>query len=343
MEIVDPTRCHGWDDLVAAHPGGSVFHTAAWAKLLIESYGFRPRYLLERSGDGFEFLMPVMEVGGALTGRRGVALPFSDYADPLYSSEAALRSGWERTIAEGDKSGWKTVECRSRTELPLDFTMNSTVFSHHHIDLSEGESAVRLRLNSSTRRNLKKAEKEGVEAKVCTSLDSIEHFYRLNCLTRKEHGLPPQPLSFFRNLYGTFLKTGKGFIVLASHHVDAVAGNVFLCYGNRAYYKYGAFDRRVQHLRGSNLAMWTGILHCLQNGVTSLCLGRTGPENQGLRQYKSGWGAAESVVTYCKYDIAKRKFTRADNAVTGWHNRVFRALPIPVSRAIGAALYRYMG
>ncbi len=343
MKIVDPTCYPGWDGLVTTHPGGSVFHTSAWAKLLIESYGFRPRYLLERSGAGFEFLMPIMEVGGALTGRRGVALPFSDYADPLYSTEDALRSGWQRTLAEGTKSGWKTVEIRSRKALPPDMATAPTVFTHHQLDVREGESTVYQRLSSSTRRNLRKAENERVGAEVCTSPDSIEHFYRLNCLTRREHGLPPQPLKFFRNLYELFLKAGKGFVVLASHHGRPIAANLFLLFGDRAYYKYGASDRRAQHLRASNVAMWTGIRHCVRSGAQSLCLGRTEPENQGLRHYKSGWGAAESVVTYCKYDIAKRQFIRGNSAVTGWHNRVFKALPIPVSRAIGAVLYRHMG
>jgi hypothetical protein len=343
LEIVDPTRYPDWDDLVATHPGSSVFHSSSWANLLIESYGFRPRYILERSGEGIEVLMPLMEVGGTLTGRRGVALPFSDYADPLYASGDALWGGWERTLVESTRSGWKTIEIRSQSELPPDFTSNSTVYCHHIVDLREGESAVLLKLNSSTRRNLRKAEKEGVEAKVFTSLDSIEQFYRLNCLTRKEHGLPPQPLRFFRSLYERILKTGQGFVVLASFHGEPIAANVFLRFGDRAYYKYGASDRLAQHLRGSNVAMWAGILHCTHAGVRSLCLGRTEPEHQGLRHYKSGWGASESNIVNFKYDIAKRTFVRAKNAVTGWHNRVFKALPIHVSRAIGTVLYKHMG
>lgn len=287
--------------------------------------------------------MPIMEVGGALTGRRGVALPFSDHCDPLFSSEDALRSGWERTIAEGAKFGWKTVEIRSRGELPADFPMSETVYSHHQLDLRTGENAVWRSLRSSTQRNIKKAGKAGVEAAVITSSDSIEHFYRLNCLTRKEHGLPPQPLKFFHNLCDLFLKVGKGFIVLATYHGKPIAANLFLCFGERAYYKYGASDRQAQHLRASNLVMWTGILYCLHTGMRSLCLGRTEPENQGLRQFKSGWGTSETTISYYLYDVAGQRFIRGKPAVIGWHNKIFKALPSPVSRAIGSMLYKYMG
>ena len=252
-------------------------------------------------------------------------------------------NGWEQTIAEAAKLRWKTVEIRSRGELSPDSFIPATVFSHHQLDLQEGEDTVWRAFRSSTQRNIKKAGKEGVEASIFTSSDSIEDFYRLNCLTRKEHGLPPQPIKFFRKFYAHFLKAGKGFIVLATYRGKPIAANVFLRFGERAYYKYGASDQKVQHLRASNLVMWTGIQHCLQTGIRSLCLGRTETENQGLRQYKSGWGTSETTISYYKYDVVRRRFSRGKPAVVGWHNKVFKVLPIPASRAIGSLLYKYMG
>jgi len=35
-------------------------------------------------------------------------------------------------------------------------------------------------------------------------------------------------------------------------------------------------------------------------------------------------------------------FVTDRDAAAGWHNRVFRALPSGLSRAIGAALYRHL-
>ena len=40
-----------------------------------------------------------------------------------------------------------------------------------------------------------------LEMTICESFESIKDFYRLNCLTRRMHGLPPQPFSFFKKIH----------------------------------------------------------------------------------------------------------------------------------------------
>src|SRR6186997_2474045 len=73
---VDPLRDPAWDALVAAHPGGTFFHTAAWARVLAETYGHVPLYFCRRRRDRLDQLLPVMEVRSPFTGCRGVSLPF---------------------------------------------------------------------------------------------------------------------------------------------------------------------------------------------------------------------------------------------------------------------------
>jgi hypothetical protein len=42
-----------------------------------------------------------------------------------------------------------------------------------------------------------------------------------------------------------------------------------------------------------------------------------------------------------KYDLRKNEFVTDKDKISGWHNRVFRALPVFASRLIGRALYRH--
>lgn len=327
--------------MLERHPKGSVFHSSGWAKILSETYGYLPRYLLDRERGEIASLLPVMEVRSSLTGRRGVALPFSDYCDPIYSEGETLRESWSRLIAIGRSCGWKTIELRCREELPGAFRTSAS-FLHHLLDLQDGEEALFRNLRPSTRRNIRKAEREGVTVSISGSADAVGEFYRLNCMTRREHGLPPQPMKFFANLHRHILKTGGGFIVLAAYRGRVVGADLFLRFGSRAYYKYGASDRNVQHVRAANRVMWEAILHCSRAGLVSLCFGRTEPENEGLRQFKNGWGGTESELHYYRFSLAEERFLDAGPAVFGWHNRMFRAFPIVVSRAIGAMLYRHI-
>jgi hypothetical protein len=342
LEPVDPLTHPGWDDLVAGHPSGSVFHSSFWARVLAESYGYCSLYLTAMRNGGISVLLPVMEVDSRLTGRRGVGLPFSDYCDPLVSEEEAFRTAWSHLVAHGEAAGWKSIELRCREALPEDFPSSAT-FHHHVLDLWGGEELLFRSLRESTRRNIRKAKREGVTVTVSGSEDSVAQFCRLNAVTRRDHGLPPQPARFFRSLHEHLLKRNGGFVVLAHFRGSCIGAAVFLHFGDRAYYKYGASDRRAQHLRANNLVMWEAVRSCAGKGFRSLCLGRTDPGNEGLRRFKNGWGAREGAIRHCRYDLGERRFVRSRPAVTGWHNALFRNLPLAVSRAVGTALYKHLG
>ena len=130
-------------------------------------------------------------------------------------------------------------------------------------------------------------------------------------------------------------------IAIARCQQRAIAASVYFQSGARAVYKYGASDEAFQHLRGANLVMWEAIKWLARNGAETLHLGRTSIGNEGLRKFKLGWGAEEQKIEYVKYDLRKKRFIAGADASAGWYNRVFKMLPIGLSRMIGAALYRH--
>jgi len=138
--------------------------------------------------------------------------------------------------------------------------------------------------------------REGVEINICKSLESMKTFYKLNCITRKRHGLPPQPYYFFKNIYDFIISRDLGIVVLASYKKRAIAGAVFFHFGEKVIIKYSGSDIAYQHLRPNNLVMWEGIKLYCKNGYKTFCLGRTELENEGLRRYKEGWGTEEITI-----------------------------------------------
>ena len=84
IEQINPLAGSRWDDLASIHPDQTIFHHSAWARVLVETYGHQPFYL-NVSVDGADAaLVPLMEVRSCITGCRGVSLPFSDFAGPLW-------------------------------------------------------------------------------------------------------------------------------------------------------------------------------------------------------------------------------------------------------------------
>jgi len=342
LEIANPAPVAAWDGLPSSHTDASIFHAPEWAEALRESYGYSQRNVEITDGGGPKVFLPLMEVRSALTGRRAVSLPFSDYCDPLIREGVSLREVMDRLVAEGRRAGWKSIELRISKPLPGDVPPSSAYF-RHVLSLTDDEKALFSGFRSSTQRNIRKAEKEGVRTAMSGSLEAVREFYRLNCLTRRDHGLPPQPFLFFRNLHRHLLEKHLGFVVLASYGGTNIAGGLFLHFRDKGFYKYGASDRKYQSLRANNLVMWEAIRWFSRNGFRSFCFGRTERGNEGLTQFKSGWGAQESVLYYYKRDVRNDKYLVDRSLVTGLHNRVFRTLPIALSKVIGSALYRHMG
>ncbi len=342
LEIIDPTQYPGWDELLLSTPGSSFFHSSAWARVLVESYGYSPLYFAIPDNGMFRALIPVMEVDSFLTGKRGVSLPFTDYCEPLIDGSIQFKDLFQVLIDFGKKRGWRYLEVRGGKDLLPDTPASSTYLSHT-LDLREGEERIFSDLRDSTRRNIKKALAQGVTARISNDLDATREFFRLNCLTRKHHGLPPQPYYFFRKIYNHIISKGFGFVILAFNNSQAIAGAIFFNFGEIAIYKYGASDRKFQELRGNNLVMWEAIKRYCQNGYKSLCLGRTEPESQGLIQFKSGWGTAEKQIHYYRYDLKIEAFVNALMRIPGFHNAIFRITPIPLLKKVASVLYKHAG
>jgi hypothetical protein len=339
---VNPLEEQGWDGMVGLHPGAEFFHGTGWARVLQESYGHVPVYVARFAGGRLEGLLPVMEVASALTGKRGVSLPFTDYAHPLKTAGSGAEDLYEAAMNLGRERGWKYLECRSSDE-DWKSSSPSLVFFGHKLDLAGGEELLFKNLDGAMRRGIRKAESAGLRIQFADTMESVLTYYALHCQTRRRHGLPPQPFRFFSNIQRHVLQAGNGFVATARLEGKPVAGAVFFHQGGRALYKFGASDYGYQELRPNNLLMWEGIRQCAARGCASLHFGRTSVSNEGLRRFKLGFGAVEEEIKYARYDFRAQRFVTGVDRAETWMNRVFGCLPMPVLKWVGRAMYRHVG
>ena len=341
IEIINPITYKNWDELLLTSDQSIFFQTSAWAKVLCESYNYKPLYFITKNNGRLSSLIPVMEVNSCLTGKRGVSLPFTDYCTPIGSSEDQLTILTEKLIDYGTQAGWKHVELRGGRNYLKRFTTSATFISHT-LELSGSEDQIFKTFRGSTRRNIKHAVKENVRVIFDRSWKSVEAFYRLNSKTRKHHGIPPQPKKFFKKLHEHIISKDRGIVAIALHETVPVAGGVFFEYGKKALFKYGASMRRYHHLRPNNLMMWETIKRYLHSGFQYFSFGKTEPENKGLAQFKHGWGTRERPIYYYTYDVRAEAFIeRKKNLKSSYP--FFRLMPAPLLKLAGNMLYRHAG
>ena len=342
MRILDPVHHPGWDAVVALHRDAGCFHTSAWAKVLHQTYNHQPFYLQFSRGRRLAALIPLMEVRSPFTGRRGVCLPFSDACEPLIFDPEAVDLVRDRLVRFAQERRWKHLEIRGG-KFFQPAGRSATKFFGHTLDLRNGAQELTTHLASPVRRAIRKAERSDVSAVVVRNRPAIGDFYRLHVQTRRRHGLPPQPASFFMNIYEHIIRPGLGFIVLAHHGPRPIAAAIFFRFGKNALYKYGASDKRFQTLRANNLVMWQGIQFLARYGAEKLHFGRTEQENEGLRRFKLSWNTQEETIDYFRVDPSGRQcLARARPHDSGLHNKVFGRLPLMFNRLAGSIIYPHL-
>jgi hypothetical protein len=341
LQVIDPLGYPDWDDLLLKSGIHSFFQTSAWARVLVESYGYKPVYFAAFENNRLSLLMPFMEISSILTGKRGVSLPFTDFCDPFIPCKEALPGVLQSVIEHGKEAQWDYIEWRSTTDF-LDVASPSEAYLTHDLELGRTEEELYSSLKESSRRTIRKAKKDGVRIGFDTLPESLSDFYRLHCRTRRRHGLPPQPLSFFHHIRDHVFSRGLGIIVSAIYSRKVIASCVFFHFGTAAIFKFGASDTNFLSHRPNNLIMWEAIKWYKRRGARSLSLGRTEADNLGLRRFKRSWGASESPLRYYQYDLGKRALSLTP--LRGDHpSKLFSMAPIGVLRLLGRLFYKHIG
>jgi hypothetical protein len=341
LNIINPLDIDNWDDLVLSNPDYSFFHSKAWARVVCDSYQYKPFYCILIKGHVLEVLIPLMEVRSIITGRRAISLPFTDHCEPIISNGISSADVLDQIINYGKKSGWKYFELRPEKRMFNGLTATEKYIGHV-LHLNEDEKKVFSEFRNSTKRNIKKAEKNGVEVCLLNSLESVGEFYRLNCITRKRHGIPPQPYSFFINVHKHVISKNQGFVALASYKNKVIAAAVFFNFGKKAMYKYGASDLTFQELRANNLVMWSAIKWYSENGFTELDMGKTRIVNKGLLQFKEGWGARRQEIQYYKIWMTEKTANLNNTGLRSSVEKLISKMPLCVLKIVGRIAYKHI-
>jgi hypothetical protein len=342
LQIVDPLSFDGWDKSVLEFEHASFFHSSHWARLLTGAYQFRPMYVMASEDNRPSALIPFMEVRDIFGRKKGVSLPFSDFCLPLFRDKAVFGKVFEFAVETARANNWQSITVRGNAPFADDIP-KADFYYRHVLSLKKTENDLYRNFRDSTQRNIKKAIKSDVSVSFESTRDAVQQFYRLNCFSRRTHGLPPQPHFFFDHFFLEIIEKGLGEVALARYKGRVASASVFFHFGTVASYKYGASDAAMSNTRANYLVMWEAIRRYNAKNFGEFCFGRTEKEHEGLLQFKNGWGAQQQTINNYAYDVKKGAFIRARLKTSGIHNTIFRLMPMPALKTIGFLLYKYMG
>jgi lipid II:glycine glycyltransferase (peptidoglycan interpeptide bridge formation enzyme) len=192
--------------------------------------------------------------------------------------------GWQQQSAEG---GFSAGQPQFNFQIPLVDTAGAP----------RTEADVLAGMNQLWRRNIKKADKSGVEVSLGERTD-LKAFHDLYAHTAERDHFTPRPLSYFQTMYDALAAEDPDRIQLwlGRHEGDLVAATIAIRVGTHAWYSYGASSTEKRDVRGSNAVQWAMIRHALAAGATVYDLrGITetldaDDPHVGLIQFKVGTG-----------------------------------------------------
>jgi CelD/BcsL family acetyltransferase involved in cellulose biosynthesis len=334
--LLDPLADPRWPVLISSSREAMIFHHPAWLRLLCEQYGYEMIACAIADSDGVLLeALPLALVASRLTGRRLVALPFSDICQPVSidGADHGLTDALARLHSEAG------LTLRVHAPLPA-LGEEASSYRHHTVRLEPDLDAVQKRFTrSSALRGARRAQRDGVTVENRTDADALAEFYRLHVRSRRRQGVPTQPRRFimgFAELFGR----GLGFVSLARAEGRVIAAAVMLNYNGTLVYKYGASDPGALSLRPNNLIFSEAIAWGCSEGLHSLDLGRTDLHHDSLSEFKRMWGADERILAYTEAPTPKRQGTdRAGRAL----GALIRHAPPAFGQGLGQVLYRHVG
>jgi len=346
---IDPLCDPRWQALIERHPRASVFHSTNWLKALRTTYNYEPVAVTTcPPGGGLTNGLVSCRIKSWLTGRRLVSLPFSDHCEPLVDDAADLQLLLAALEQQSRAEQLRYVEIRPLRsyECATSLFRSTYTYCFHQLDLRpDCDELFRRFHKDSTQRKIRRAEREGLSYQDGRSETLLDSFYHLFLMTRRNHQVPPQPRSWFRNLIECF---GEDLnIRLAFKNGYAVAGILTLQYKDTLVYKYGCSDAKFNNLGGTHLLFWRSIQEAKQKGLRVFDLGRSDCENGGLITFKNRWGATPSTLTYSRYaasENSKGNFRPpGDDLKIRIGKHLFSHLPDRFLCAAGNLLYRHIG
>jgi hypothetical protein len=324
-----------WRLALARFPGATFYNSEPWIEALRAAYPIKLEVAtLHRAGE--LRAAAVFARSNRLFATRLVSLPFADSSAPLACDDES-RADFMRALVAANPAArieirgatgpapWKNVEC----------------FDHWTLDLARPFKEISKDFSRTVRNGVKRALKDNVRIEHGADASFMARFFELQLVTRRRLGVPPQPFKLFATVLEKFSRSGDIEVWFATLEGRDQAGAILLRDGHQLCYKWAA--RAEDSHPGANHLLVSSMLEDHAGKEVSIDFGRCDNRNAGLVRSKVDVGCVGRPLPYAFFPNAPRHIS--SEVLSGPAkilSSLWKRLPLPVTRVLGAALYRYM-
>ena len=254
-----------WDAFVAAVPGGDLVQTAAWAETK-KALGFEACLVLVRDGGalvgGGHIIIkrfgPLGGIGYMARGPLMAGVLSSRIPEVLDEIERVVRVRHVRHLIIQPPEGGHEIEAllaaRGYTQNAPDVAPSATM----RIDLSQDLDRVLAAMSSSTRRQIRRSQKLGVEVRM-GGPDDVELFHSLYAATARRQRFEPLSLGYVRAQWEALAPSELVQMFFASHEGRVLAAVWLTIFRDTVTNRLAGWTGEARQLQ-PNVACWWGAM-----------------------------------------------------------------------------------
>ena len=326
-----------WDAFVLASEHAACYHQAGWKKVIEQSFGHQTTYLLSenKSGD-INGILPLVQIKSRIFGNYLVSLPFFNYGGACASDQEILNKLVEEAKLLAIEMNAEHIELRHTKNLYANLPAKTTKVAMRLTLPSDPETLLRS-FPAKLRSQIKRPQKEGMVTKVGRE-NELESFYAVFSQNMRDLGTPVYPMHFFKNILDTFPDTTAICTVYTAGGIP-VASGFLVGFKEILEIPWASSLRRYNSQSPNMLLYWSVLKYGCEKGYTCFDFGRSTP-GEGTYRFKAQWGALP-VQLYWHYWLRSDRSlpeSKPENPKYQMAIRIWKKLPVPVTRILGPAI-----
>lgn len=298
--ILSRDQLENWDNFVQSHPFGWLCHLSSWQRVLSSCVRIKFCYFLaivdEPSGR-IAAGLPVYETKSLTLNKKLISAPLTTIFDPLVSNREQLAVLLSRVLSLLRSTGSsklvvKTLHAGKLSEQMGGLKDNS--FRYHYLDLNKDlDSLWKQAHRSCLRQHINKAIHKGVKVRLAENKNDLRLFYQLYSSTRKRHGLPAIPYTYFETIWDIYQPLNYVYFLLAEYEHSVISFLMAFKFKDKFSAEALGWDDHFRWLTPSAITFWEAIKLAKQLGCRQFDFGRTSLNNENLIRFKRHWGSEE--------------------------------------------------
>lgn len=338
VQLAGPGDSTDWNDFVERHPEGSFFHRFEWRRVLAESVGFRPHYLLARRGASIAGLLPLVLTSSPLFGRAMSSLPFCVEGGVIAGEDAARDALLAAAVEASKAAGAAYLELRHARRQAPHWICKDGVYANFRRPLLPTTEENLLAIPRKQRAVVRKGIEGGL---VSCEEEDLTNFFPIYATSVRNLGTPVFPRRYFRVLLETLRPHLRITTVFSGKR--AVAAVLSFLHKGAVMPYYGGGLPMARDCRAYDFMYWEVMRTACEAGLTSFDYGRS-KVGTGAYAFKKNWGFEAQPLQYEYCLMTARGMPERNPAHPRYALAValWKKLPLPLANLLGARISPYL-